>query len=85
MIPSVKACLAGPQAIHSARAARSKRKALGQQIFSQESVTLADGYRTMDILHVACDVEISASGFLTFDKRQCERAHFAGLNVIALE
>lgn len=42
------------------------------------------GCRTMDILHVACAVEISASGFLTFDKRQTELAHFAGLNVVAL-
>jgi len=42
------------------------------------------GCRTMDIFHVACAVEISASGFLTFDKRQTELAHFAGLKVMAL-
>ena len=35
----------------------------------------------MDILHVACAVEIGASAFLTFDKRQAELARFAGLEV----
>jgi predicted nucleic acid-binding protein len=39
------------------------------------------GCRTMDILHVACAVEIGASAFLTFDKRQGELARFAGLDV----
>jgi predicted nucleic acid-binding protein len=39
------------------------------------------GCRTMDILHVACAVEIGASAFLTFDKRQAELARFAGLDV----
>lgn len=39
------------------------------------------GCRTMDILHVACAVEIGASAFLTFDERQAELARFAGLVV----
>ena len=39
------------------------------------------GCRTMDILQVACAVEIGASAFLTFDKGQAELARFAGLEV----
>lgn len=40
------------------------------------------GCRTMDILHVACALEIEASGFISFDKRQCDLAHHAGLKVV---
>lgn len=39
------------------------------------------GCRTMDILHVACAVQIAAAEFLTFDRRQGELAHHAGLKV----
>lgn len=39
------------------------------------------GCRTMDVLHVACAVEIAATGFISFDERQRELALFAGLNV----
>lgn len=42
------------------------------------------GCRTMDILHVACAVEIAATGFLSFDRRQCELAAHAGLSVITI-
>ncbi|MFT4176281.1 MAG: type II toxin-antitoxin system VapC family toxin [Luteolibacter sp.] len=38
--------------------------------------------RTLDILHVACAVEISATGFLGFDQRQNALAAQAGLSVI---
>lgn len=37
------------------------------------------GCRTMDILHVACALELRASVFLSFDARQVELARFAGL------
>ena len=40
------------------------------------------GCRTMDILHVACAVQIAATKFLGFDKRQCALARLAGLNVV---
>ncbi len=40
------------------------------------------GCRTMDILHVACAVQITASGFLTFDQRQRTLALHAGLKVV---
>lgn len=42
------------------------------------------GCRTMDILHVACALEISATEFLTFDQRQSALAAHAGLKVTAL-
>jgi len=37
------------------------------------------GRRTLDLLHVACALEIGASAFLTFDKRQASLAKRAGL------
>jgi predicted nucleic acid-binding protein len=37
------------------------------------------GCRTMDILHVACALEIRATAFITFDHRQRELALHAGL------
>ena len=37
------------------------------------------GCRTMDILHVACALEIGATQFLTFDQRQQSLATQAGL------
>ncbi|MCW1883803.1 type II toxin-antitoxin system VapC family toxin [Luteolibacter flavescens] len=40
------------------------------------------GCRTMDIFHVACAVQVAATGFMTFDTRQRELALHAGLNVI---
>jgi len=40
------------------------------------------GCRTMDILHVACALEIAATSFITFDTRQRELALHAGLKVI---
>jgi len=42
--------------------------------------TPVTGCRTMDILHVACALEIAASEFITFDKRQHALAVEAGLN-----
>lgn len=42
------------------------------------------GCRTMDILHVACALQLGASDFLTFDDRQRALALHAGLRVPAL-
>jgi len=39
------------------------------------------GCRTMDIFHVACAVEIGATEFLTFDRRQGSLAAHAGLKI----
>ncbi|KAB2640270.1 MAG: type II toxin-antitoxin system VapC family toxin [Verrucomicrobia bacterium] len=39
------------------------------------------GCRTMDLFHVACAVEIGATEFLTFDRRQGSLAAHAGLRV----
>lgn len=48
-------------------------------ILSAETPRL--GCRTMDILHVACAVEIGAHEFLSFDQRQKSLASHAGLKV----
>jgi hypothetical protein len=42
------------------------------------------GCRTMDILHVACALEIGASEFLSYDQRQKSLAAHAGLKVADL-
>ena len=43
--------------------------------------TPQSGCRTMDILHVACALQLGAKRFLGFDKRQRDLARTAGLNV----
>ena len=40
------------------------------------------GCRTMDILHVACALQIPSCRFLTFDGRQGKMARLAGLEMI---
>ena len=42
------------------------------------------GCRTMDILHVACALEIAATAFLSFDQRQNALAAHAGLKLAPL-
>jgi predicted nucleic acid-binding protein len=42
------------------------------------------GCRTMDIFHVACALEIAATGFLSFDQRQNALAKHVGLKLAAL-
>ena len=42
------------------------------------------GGRTMDILHVACALEIATTEFLTFDQRQRSLALHAGLKITEL-
>ena len=39
------------------------------------------GCRTLDILHVACAIEIAATRFMTFDQRQQKLATLAGLRI----
>jgi predicted nucleic acid-binding protein len=40
------------------------------------------GCRTLDVLHVACALELGFTGFLTFDDRQRRLARSVGLNVL---
>jgi len=42
------------------------------------------GTRSLDVLHVACALELKLRRFLTFDSRQQELAKRAGLRVISL-
>lgn len=42
------------------------------------------GTRSLDVLHVACALELGASEFLTFDKRQAALAKAAGMSVPSL-
>jgi predicted nucleic acid-binding protein len=42
------------------------------------------GTRSLDVLHVACALELKLQRFLTFDSRQRELAKRAGLRVISL-
>ena len=43
------------------------------------------GCRTMDILHVACALQLKPSRFISFDNRQLGLAHKAGLSVSTTE
>lgn len=51
------------------------------KVLSRETTHL--GCRTLDILHVACALEIAATSFMTFDQRQQKLATFAGLRIAA--
>ena len=42
------------------------------------------GIRSLDVLHVACALELKLRHFLTFDERQQQLATAAGLKVIRL-
>ena len=42
------------------------------------------GTRSLDVLHVACALELKSKFFLTFDERQQKLAHAVGLKVIDL-
>lgn len=71
------------------------RKAKGQYFFPEvdrprlqgDFKTLAKhtptlGCRTLDILHVACALQLNVTHFLSFDHRQLELASLAGLTVL---
>jgi len=55
------------------------RANLFQQFLRLSAETPNFGCRTMDIFHVACALEFSATEFLTFDQRQAKLANHAGL------
>jgi predicted nucleic acid-binding protein len=59
-----------------------QRVALMQTFRRLSEETPRLGCRTMDIFHVACAVEIVATGFISFDERQRSLAMHAGLEVI---
>jgi predicted nucleic acid-binding protein len=40
------------------------------------------GCRTMDILHVACAIQLSPEHFVSFDERQRQLASYTGLHVL---
>ena len=56
-------------------------EAFGRAVRLARSRTPALGLRSLDILHVACALEIGASTFLTFDKNQRRLARLEGLVV----
>jgi predicted nucleic acid-binding protein len=55
------------------------RNSLMKRFLSLSAETPRLGCRTMDIFHVACALEISATLFLSFDQRQNALATHAGL------
>ncbi len=57
------------------------RPALTLHFMELSKQTAILGCRTMDILHVACALEIGATSFLSFDQRQNALASHAGLNL----
>lgn len=57
------------------------RPGLMQRFEKLSRVTERSGCRTMDVLHVACALEIGAECFLTFDARQAALARDEGLQV----
>jgi predicted nucleic acid-binding protein len=61
-----------------------QRVALMQTFRRLSEETPRLGCRTMDILHVACAVEIAATAFISFDERQRSLAAHAGLQVVDL-
>lgn len=60
------------------------RNSLMQRFLHLSAETPRLGCRTMDILHVACALEINANTFLSFDERQNSLAAHAGLNLAPL-
>ncbi len=57
------------------------RNSLMQRFLDLSAETPRLGCRTMEILHVACAVEIGATEFLSFDQRQNSLAGHAGLKL----
>ena len=45
--------------------------------------TYADGYRALDVMHVAIAIVLGCTDFLTFDQRQARLAQQAGMNTPA--
>jgi len=57
------------------------RIALMKRFHQLSKETTRLGCRTMDILHIACALEIGATQFITFDQRQKALAKESGLNL----
>jgi predicted nucleic acid-binding protein len=60
------------------------RAALNRAAELSKAFTTTLGTRSLDVLHVACAIELKHSHFLTFDARQRKLAKAAGLKAIAL-
>ena len=58
------------------------RARLSQRFRELCQLTPEIGCRTMDIIHVACAVQLSPSSFVSFDRRQRTLAESAGLDVL---
>lgn len=58
------------------------RNALMKRFQELSIETMRLGCRTMDILHVACALEIKADKFMSFDQCQLELAAHAGLDIV---
>lgn len=60
------------------------RAALNRAMELSRAHTPKLGTRALDVLHVACALELKARQFLTFDERQRKLASAAGLKIIKL-
>jgi predicted nucleic acid-binding protein len=58
------------------------RSELAQDFRTLSRQTPQTGCRTMDILHVACALQLSPAHFVSFDERQRRLATHAGLSVM---
>jgi predicted nucleic acid-binding protein len=61
------------------------RAALNRASELSETYTPRLGTRSLDVLHVACALELKSSHFLTFDERQRKLASATGLKIIRLQ
>jgi predicted nucleic acid-binding protein len=73
------------QAGHLRQADILWRAALNRAAELSKKHTPKLGTRSLDVLHVACALELKSRHFLTFDLRQQQLAAAAGLKTIALE
>lgn len=64
---------------------RFDRVSLFNRVRALTDLTPKSGCRTMDILHVACAIEIQAEQFVSYDLRQIQLAKQAGLRVFSGE
>lgn len=60
------------------------RAALNRAAELSQAHTARLGVRSLDVVHVACALELKLRNFLTFDERQKKLAAMAGLRVVKL-
>jgi predicted nucleic acid-binding protein len=60
------------------------RSALNRATELSRAYTPTLGVRSLDVLHVACALELGRRFFLTFDTRQLELAKVSGLKPVRL-